>query len=57
MRLSEDVIRYLTVKQDGPLPAPAALPPAQLNPLPPNPPRSEITARQPPQACFRRGWA
>ena len=22
MRLSEDVIRYLTVKQDGPLPAP-----------------------------------
>jgi small subunit ribosomal protein S6 len=26
MRLSEDVIRYLTVKQDGPLPAPRAVP-------------------------------
>jgi small subunit ribosomal protein S6 len=26
MRLSEDVIRYLTVKQDGPMPAPRALP-------------------------------
>jgi small subunit ribosomal protein S6 len=25
MRLSEDVIRYLTVKQDGPLPAPRAI--------------------------------
>jgi small subunit ribosomal protein S6 len=25
MRLSEDVIRYLTVKQDGPLPAPRAV--------------------------------
>lgn len=29
MRLSEDVIRYLTVKQDGPLPTPAALLPPQ----------------------------
>jgi small subunit ribosomal protein S6 len=26
MRLSEDVIRYLTIKQDGPMPAPRALP-------------------------------
>ena len=26
MRLSEDVIRYLTVKQDGPMPAPGAMP-------------------------------
>jgi small subunit ribosomal protein S6 len=26
MRLSEDVIRYLTVKQDGPMPAPRSLP-------------------------------
>ena len=26
MRLSEDVIRYLTVKQDGPLPAPRVMP-------------------------------
>jgi len=25
MRLSEDVIRYLTVKQDGPMPAPRAM--------------------------------
>ena len=25
MRLSEDVIRYLTVKQDGPIPAPRTL--------------------------------
>ena len=29
MRLSEDVIRYLTVKQDGPLPAPRSGPIAQ----------------------------
>ncbi|MFM7733662.1 MAG: 30S ribosomal protein S6 [Cyanobium sp.] len=26
MRLSEDVIRYLTVKQDGPMPAPRSTP-------------------------------
>lgn len=26
MRLSEDVIRYLTVKQEGPLPAPRVIP-------------------------------
>ena len=26
MRISEDVIRYLTVKQDGPMPAPRTLP-------------------------------
>ena len=26
MRLSEDVIRYLTVKQEGPLPAPRVMP-------------------------------
>jgi small subunit ribosomal protein S6 len=28
MRLSEDVIRYLTVKQDGPMPAPRSIPAA-----------------------------
>jgi small subunit ribosomal protein S6 len=28
MRLSEDVIRYLTVKQDGPMPAPRTMPTA-----------------------------
>jgi len=26
MRLSEDVIRYLTIKQDGPMPTPRSLP-------------------------------
>ena len=26
MRISEDVIRYLTVKQEGPLPAPRVVP-------------------------------
>ena len=40
MRLSEDVIRYLTVKQEGPLPAPALCPAPSLllpnqNPLKP----------------------
>jgi small subunit ribosomal protein S6 len=33
MRLSEDVIRYLTVKQDGPMPAPRTLP-AESNEAP-----------------------
>ncbi|MFM7238452.1 MAG: 30S ribosomal protein S6 [Cyanobium sp.] len=32
MRLSEDVIRYLTVKQDGPLPAPRAIPTGMAEP-------------------------
>jgi small subunit ribosomal protein S6 len=32
MRLSEDVIRYLTVKQDGPLPAPRAIPTSVAEP-------------------------
>ena len=32
MRLSEDVIRYLTVKQDGPMPAPRALPVSNAEP-------------------------
>lgn len=40
MRLSEDVIRYLTVKQDGPLPTPATLP----RPLKPWPSRAEPAA-------------
>jgi small subunit ribosomal protein S6 len=31
MRLSEDVIRYLTVKQDGPLPAPRSGPVPQAS--------------------------
>jgi small subunit ribosomal protein S6 len=42
MRISEDVIRYLTVKQEGPLPAPRVVPgteapepaPATENPEP-----------------------
>ena len=37
MRLSEDVIRYLTVKQEGPLPAPRVVPgtePAAAQPEP-----------------------
>jgi small subunit ribosomal protein S6 len=33
MRISEDVIRYLTVKQDGPLPAPRAIPTAVAEPV------------------------
>ncbi len=32
MRLSEDVIRYLTVKQDGPLPAPRVAPSSEPEP-------------------------
>lgn len=34
MRLSEDVIRYLTVKQDGPLPTPRAAQPSEPVPQP-----------------------
>ena len=35
MRLSEDVIRYLTVKQDGPMPPPRVLPTqAETTPAP-----------------------
>jgi small subunit ribosomal protein S6 len=33
MRLSEDVIRYLTVKQDGPLPTPRNAPGAAAEPV------------------------
>ena len=33
MRLSEDVIRYLTVKQEGPLPAPRVVPGSEPEPL------------------------
>ncbi len=32
MRLSEDVMRYLTVKQDGPLPAPRVAPSNETTP-------------------------
>jgi small subunit ribosomal protein S6 len=32
MRISEDVIRYLTVKQDGPLPTPRAVPTSVTEP-------------------------
>ena len=32
MRISEDVIRYLTVKQNGPLPTPRALPSSEETP-------------------------
>jgi small subunit ribosomal protein S6 len=34
MRLSEDVIRYLTVKQDGPMPPPRVLPTQDTTPAP-----------------------
>ena len=34
MRLSEDVIRYLTVKQEGPLPAPRVVPGTEPAPQP-----------------------
>ena len=37
MRLSEDVIRYLTVKQDGPMPAPRTLPGASTEAAPMEP--------------------
>ena len=37
MRLSEDVIRYLTVKQDGPMPAPRTLPGAASEAAPMEP--------------------
>lgn len=33
MRLSEDVIRYLTVKQEGPLPAPRVVPGSEPEPV------------------------
>lgn len=33
MRLSEDVIRYLTIKQDGPMPAPRAIPALSSEPI------------------------
>ncbi|MED5469417.1 MAG: 30S ribosomal protein S6, partial [Cyanobacteriota bacterium] len=33
MRLSEDVIRYLTVKQEGPLPAPRIVPGSEPEPV------------------------
>jgi ribosomal protein S6 len=32
MRISEDVIRYLTVKQDGPMPAPRSVPVSNSEP-------------------------
>jgi small subunit ribosomal protein S6 len=32
MRISEDVIRYLTVKQDGPMPAPRSVPATSSEP-------------------------
>ncbi|MEB3306957.1 MAG: 30S ribosomal protein S6 [Cyanobacteriota bacterium] len=34
MRLSEDVIRYLTVKQDGPMPPPRSMPMVSSEPGP-----------------------
>ena len=42
MRLSEDVIRYLTVKQEGPLPAPRVVPATE--PAAPQPEPAETTA-------------
>ncbi|MFM9110257.1 MAG: 30S ribosomal protein S6 [Prochlorococcaceae cyanobacterium] len=35
MRLSEDVIRYLTVKQDGPMPPPRSIPAAAADTVEP----------------------
>ena len=46
MRLSEDVIRYLTIKQDGPMPAPRAIPgtPSEAAPMAPAASTEDITA-------------
>ena len=46
MRLSEDVIRYLTIKQDGPMPAPRAIPgtPSEAAPMAPAANTEEVTA-------------
>jgi small subunit ribosomal protein S6 len=41
MRLSEDVIRYLTVKQDGPMPAPRAMPTSSTEAPAPTEPAAE----------------
>ena len=43
MRLSEDVIRYLTIKQDGPMPPPRVLP-SQAETTPAAEPAAEIEA-------------
>jgi small subunit ribosomal protein S6 len=46
MRLSEDVIRYLTIKQDGPMPAPRAIPgtTSEAAPMTPAASTEEVTA-------------
>jgi|UniRef100_UPI004048E152 small subunit ribosomal protein S6 len=46
MRLSEDVIRYLTIKQDGPMPAPRAIPgaPSEAAPMAPAASSEDVTA-------------
>ncbi|MDP6851873.1 MAG: 30S ribosomal protein S6 [Prochlorococcaceae cyanobacterium ETNP1_MAG_8] len=44
MRLSEDVIRYLTVKQEGPLPAPRVAPSSEPEPA------ATATATEPQEA-------
>jgi small subunit ribosomal protein S6 len=46
MRLSEDVIRYLTIKQDGPMPAPRAIPgtPSEAAPMAPATSTEDVTA-------------
>ena len=46
MRLSEDVIRYLTIKQDGPMPAPRAIPStaSEAAPMAPAASTEEVTA-------------
>ncbi|HGY5533245.1 MAG: 30S ribosomal protein S6 [Prochlorococcaceae cyanobacterium ETNP18_MAG_17] len=44
MRLSEDVIRYLTVKQEGPLPAPRVAPSSEPEPA------AAATATEPQEA-------
>jgi small subunit ribosomal protein S6 len=46
MRLSEDVIRYLTIKQDGPMPAPRAIPgtASEAAPMAPAASAEDVTA-------------
>ncbi|MCX5938207.1 MAG: 30S ribosomal protein S6, partial [Cyanobium sp. LacPavin_0920_WC12_MAG_62_9] len=46
MRLSEDVIRYLTIKQDGHMPAPRAIPgtPSEAATMAPAASTEEVTA-------------
>lgn len=50
MRLSEDVIRYLTVKQEGPLPAPRVAPSSEPEPAAAAAAAAAATATEPQEA-------